>query len=268
VGQLKDAQYLVFPSGDRPYLLACVRWPDIALAISTHCTAWREDQGLFDLPYEPGAQVVSAGEAAAIAAAWGGELPADSALVDAELALHRRMPANWSHLSPVERRAWLPRRPPVARPPRIAAVQAAPGFAVLEGVEVAEPYQPVLDGAGDGQASGPDRRRYERVTARGRVILYCGHRKITADLVDVSLGGARCAVSDDVTDLDSVTTVTPLVIERAVGGPPLMLDVPCVVVWKRPGDGGAHHLGVQFGELGDRHLEGLRELIAAEAASR
>src|SRR5580658_2574579 len=132
VGQLKDAQYLVFPSGDRPYLLACVRWPDIALAISTHCTAWREDQGLFDLPYEPGAQVVSAGEAAAIAAAWGGELPADSALVDAELALHRRMPANWSHLSPVERRAWLPRRPPVARPPRIAAVQAAPGFAVLE----------------------------------------------------------------------------------------------------------------------------------------
>ena len=51
-----EARYLVLPAGEAPYLLARVRWPDIAHAISPAHPDWLDDPGLFELPYEPSAK--------------------------------------------------------------------------------------------------------------------------------------------------------------------------------------------------------------------
>jgi hypothetical protein len=60
---------------------------------------------LFDLPYDPSSTAVTPDQAAAIAAEWGARLPSDDDAV-AAYSLIRRMPADWSSLSPAERRAW------------------------------------------------------------------------------------------------------------------------------------------------------------------
>jgi len=70
-----EVQYLILGDGVQPYLLARVRWPDVAQAISEDCPGWLDDPGLFDLPYEPASQKVSSGRAAEIAAEWGAQLP-------------------------------------------------------------------------------------------------------------------------------------------------------------------------------------------------
>jgi len=54
-----DVRYLVLVDRAVPYLLARVRWPDVAQAISAASPDWVEDQGLFDLPYDPSAVTVS-----------------------------------------------------------------------------------------------------------------------------------------------------------------------------------------------------------------
>jgi hypothetical protein len=100
-----DARYLVLPAGEAPYLLAWVRWPDIAQAISPAHPDWLNDPGLFELPYEPSASVVSFAEAAAIAASWGASLP-ESPIHQSGPALIRRMPADWSKLTPAEMEFW------------------------------------------------------------------------------------------------------------------------------------------------------------------
>jgi hypothetical protein len=100
-----EARYLVLPAGEAPYLLARVRWPDIAQAISPAHPDWLDDPGLFELPYEPSASVVSFAEAAAIAASWGASLP-ESPVHQSGPALIRRMPANWSKLTPAEMEFW------------------------------------------------------------------------------------------------------------------------------------------------------------------
>ena len=100
-----EARYLVLPAGEAPYLLARVRWPDIAQAISPAHPDWLDDPGLFELPYEPSASVVSFAEAAAIAASWGASLP-ESPLHQSAPALIRRMPADWSKLTPAEMEFW------------------------------------------------------------------------------------------------------------------------------------------------------------------
>jgi hypothetical protein len=87
-----------------PYLLARVRWPDVAQAISAGRPDWLDDPGLFDLPYDSGAVPVSFAQAASVAASWGVELRAEIAAGAASFI--RRMPANWSDLSPAERRAF------------------------------------------------------------------------------------------------------------------------------------------------------------------
>src|SRR6202044_1940435 len=63
----RDVRYLVLADRAVPYLLARVRWPDVAQAISAANSEWVEDQGLFDLPYDPSAVVVSFPQAASIA---------------------------------------------------------------------------------------------------------------------------------------------------------------------------------------------------------
>ena len=54
-----EVKYLVLAERAAPYLLARVRWPDVAQAITAGCPDWLDDQGLFDLPYDPHAVAVS-----------------------------------------------------------------------------------------------------------------------------------------------------------------------------------------------------------------
>src|ERR1019366_271819 len=62
-----EVRYLVLADRAVPYLLARVRWPDVAQAISAASPDWIEDSGLFDLPYDPSAVTVSFPQAAAVA---------------------------------------------------------------------------------------------------------------------------------------------------------------------------------------------------------
>ena len=96
-------RYLVLADRAAPYLLARVRWPDIAQAITAGSPDWLEDPGLFDLPYDPGAVMVSFSQAASVAAGWGTQLSAGAA--GGVPSFIRRMPANWSDLSHAERSA-------------------------------------------------------------------------------------------------------------------------------------------------------------------
>ena len=100
----REVGYLVLADRAAPYLLARVRWPDVAQAITAGSPDWLDDPGLFDLPYEPSAVAVSFTQAASVAAGWGRQLHAEPA--QGVPSFIRRMPANWSDLSPVERRAY------------------------------------------------------------------------------------------------------------------------------------------------------------------
>ena len=101
-----DVRYLVLPDTANPHMLARVRWPDVAQAISAGCPHWQEDIGLFDLPNDPISTPVTRVQAAAIALSWGANLPSDSTARESGPLLIRRMPANWSNLAPAEKRAW------------------------------------------------------------------------------------------------------------------------------------------------------------------
>jgi hypothetical protein len=50
-----DMSYLVLADRASPYLLARVRWPDVAQAITVGSQDWLDDLGLFDLPYDASA---------------------------------------------------------------------------------------------------------------------------------------------------------------------------------------------------------------------
>jgi hypothetical protein len=106
MSEATGVRYLVLPDRTNPYLLARVRWPDVAQAISAGCPDWQDDVGLFDLPYDGSGVPVTPAEATAIAVGWGAQLPSETAVRTSGPRLIRRMPANWSDLSPAERRAW------------------------------------------------------------------------------------------------------------------------------------------------------------------
>src|SRR5271166_907346 len=99
-----ELQYYVLPDTINPYLLARVRWPDVAQAISAGRPDWQYDAGLFDLPYDPSSATVTLSQATSIAERWGAYLLSDTG--DSVPSLIRRMPANWSNLVPAEKRAW------------------------------------------------------------------------------------------------------------------------------------------------------------------
>jgi hypothetical protein len=100
-----ELQYVVLPDVDNPALLARVRWPDVCQAMSHGRPVWQDDLGLFDLPYAPNSAVVTVQQAVAIAAAWGVRLDPNEPPKPGA-ALMRRMPPDWTDLSPAERRAW------------------------------------------------------------------------------------------------------------------------------------------------------------------
>ena len=78
--EVVEVQYLVLAERDAPYLLARVRWPDVAQAMSAGCPYWQYDPGLFDLPYDPSSTKVTLSQASAIAAGSGSEprVPTDN----------------------------------------------------------------------------------------------------------------------------------------------------------------------------------------------
>jgi hypothetical protein len=83
-----------------------VRWPDVYQAISPAEPDWRTDPGLFDLPYDPNSVRVPFAAAEVIAREWGADvLSTDEGAVRGPVLI-RRMPANWSELSPAVKRAW------------------------------------------------------------------------------------------------------------------------------------------------------------------
>ena len=114
-----EIHYLVLADRAVPYLLARVRWPDVAQAISAGCPDWLDDIGLFDLPYDPDAVPVSFTQAASVAAGWRRKLGTEPAVNVPSFI--RRMPANWSDMTPEERRAFgidpAGRRRPAGPPP-------------------------------------------------------------------------------------------------------------------------------------------------------
>ena len=73
-----EMKYLVLADRAVPYLLARVRWPDVAQAISAAYPDWLDDPGLFDLPYDPNAVMLSFAQAASVAAGWGRQLHAEA----------------------------------------------------------------------------------------------------------------------------------------------------------------------------------------------
>jgi hypothetical protein len=103
---MSEIRYVTLTEDVNPILLARVRWPDVAEAISLGRAQWQTDPGLFDLPYDPHGTAVSREQAEQIAADWGAVLPDGASPSGSGTSLIRRMPANWSSLSSAERKAW------------------------------------------------------------------------------------------------------------------------------------------------------------------
>ena len=112
-----EIYYLVLADRAVPYLLARVRWPDVAQAISAGYPDWLDDIGLFDLPYDPSAVPVSFTQAASVAAGWGRKLGTEPAANVPSFI--RRMPANWSDMTPGDG------APSASNPPTGAACRSA-----------------------------------------------------------------------------------------------------------------------------------------------
>jgi len=194
-----EITYLVLTDRAAPYLLARVRWPDVAQAITAGSPDWLDDPGLFDLPYHPSAVTLSFAQAVSVAAGWGRQLSAEPA--EGVPSFIRRMPANWSDLSPVERRAYgldsvRRRRVSPRRLRRLQSSQPKIGAANGHGTDVDGPAA-----NGDGQAAGltgglerlpTERRRHVRVPVDGRAHILWGRNTISVGLVDLSEGGVQC----------------------------------------------------------------------------
>ena len=197
---------------------------------------WLDDAGLFDLPYDPNAVAVSFSQAASVAAGWGRQLHTEA--TEGAPSYIRRMPANWSDLSPSERRTWgiefVGRRRVPARPARrlrpfpakAAASSASPrvnghvgafagpggGPSRLGGPDAASRGQlPDLMGGRGNVAT--ERRGQARVRVDGRAHIRSGPTTISAGLVDLSEGGARCVL------LEAPAAVAP---GATLGGPILL----------------------------------------------
>jgi hypothetical protein len=71
---LREVTYFVLSEQAVPYLLAKVRWPDVAQAITVGSPDWVDDPSLCDLPYDSAAAEVTLAQAASLAAGWGFQL--------------------------------------------------------------------------------------------------------------------------------------------------------------------------------------------------
>jgi hypothetical protein len=253
-----EVRYFVLADSTGPYLLARVRWPDVAQAITAGCRDWQGDLGLFDLPYDPGGEAVALDQAASIAAGWGVRLPAGGSVSNSLPPLIRRMPANWSNLSPAEKRAWalelvLTRR-------RAAADRRASA------------PRPGLAGWGSRLirrgAPEAERRQDARVHVGGRAQFHLGSRAVSGDLVDISQGGLQCVVVDAQALADGGGTLEPpLVLRRGDSRGQIRLDFGGAVVWHRDATLGTH-FGIAFEPLSQEQLQRVQRFVATSSARR
>jgi len=242
-----DVQYLVLTDHANPYLLARVRWPDVAQAITAACTVWQEDIGLFELPYDAHSKSVSLAEATEIAASWGAQLSSDL-LGAAGPSVIRRMPANWSDLAPVEKRAW------------------ALEFAPIDLKKIADRL------AGPDSTAPPvtaERRRNGRVRVVGRAHLICEQGAFArASLVDVSTGGAQCQAIESKSTPEIGRRLEPdLVLESERAGSRISLEVGGIVTWREKVDD-RNRLGVAFDRMNDEQIDRLQRFLVALGPDR
>lgn len=273
-----EVTYLVLADRAVPYLLARVRWPDVAQAVSAVSPDWLDDLGLFDLPYDPSAVMVSFPQAASVAAGWGRQLPAESA--EGVPSYIRRMPANWSDLSPSERRTWgiefVGRRHVSARRGRRLRPFRAKSAAAQVNGQVAAPAAPgVGPGSGANGRAQPaaltsghgsvatEGRRDVRVRVDGRAHIRSGRTTISAGLVDLSVGGVRCVLPEASPLVARGAGLSgPFLLEAEADASRLCLDVAGQISWHRS-TGADTHFGVAFGDLADGETEGVRRFLAA-----
>jgi len=102
-----DPAYFALVGGDVVLLVARIRFPDIAQAASALHPLWKDDIGLLDLPDDPSSVALTPEQAAAVVSVWGLSLADEIPVRSPIPPLIRRMPANWSGLSPAEESAWL-----------------------------------------------------------------------------------------------------------------------------------------------------------------
>jgi hypothetical protein len=274
-----------------PYLLARVRWPDVAQAITVGSPDWLDDPGLFDLPYHRSAVKVSFAQAASVAAGWGRQLSAEPA--EGVPSCIRRMPANWSDLSPVERRAYglesVGRKRVSSRrlrrlrssQPEIGAfvpgaAQANGNVATFAGGDPRTGvHEPPANGHGQaaGLTSGPggvvtERRRHVRVPVDGRAHILWGRATISVGLVDLSEGGVQCVLPEAPRMLAQGAALgRPFLLEAEVTTSRICLDVASWISWSRSIRAGTH-FGVVFGELDDGETEGVHRFLVAASSRR
>lgn len=242
-----DIKYLVLPDSANPYLLARVRWPDLAQAISVGRPFWQDDYGLFDLPYDPSSRTVTEYEAAQIASGWGCSLRFDEA---EPVALIRRMPATWSDMTPADMRAWAlepadVRGAPVAGPARRHA---------LSGTRSRE--KAVVDFV--------ERRRYARFGVEGRALINCGST-ISADLVNISQGGVHCVVATRPELEPGDRLGPPFLLEDSLSKTQVTLDVGGSVTWHRV-VGPRSRFGAVFGALDGEQIERVQRFLVTVGA--
>ncbi|HEY5026099.1 MAG TPA: PilZ domain-containing protein [Acidimicrobiales bacterium] len=250
-----EVKYFVLADRVGPYLLARVRWPDVAQAVTAGCRDWRDDPGLFDLPYDPGSAVVTPVEAAAIAAGWGVRLPTEATFSSSLPPVIRRMPANWSNLAPAEKRAWsldyvLTRR-------RANASRHTSALSTGRG----------LWGSRLRRRSAVVERRHDvRVHVGGRAEIHQRNKTVSTDLVDISPGGMHCVALDaKVFAAAGARLDAPLVLtafDRKI-----RLDVGGTVTWHSE-TGRGTHFGIAFDQLDDAQIENIQHLLVTSGAPR
>jgi hypothetical protein len=207
---------------------------------------------------------VSFAQAASVAAGWGRQLRAEPA--EGVPSLVRRMPANWSDLTPAERHAWglepaRKQRLSARRLRRLKSSQAKTGAAE----SAARP--------GHGQAGGlggaaPERRHHVRVRVDGRAHIQSGSHTMSAALVDLSESGVRCVLPDAPLLLGPGARLDgPFLLEAEVTTSRICLDVPGWISWNRSLRAGTH-FGVVFGALTEGETEGIQRFAMAAGGGR
>lgn len=254
-----EVTYLLLADRAAPYLLARVRWPDVAQVITADCPDWLDDPGLFDLPYDPNAVPVSFAQAASVAAGWGRQLRDEVAV--GVPSLIRRMPANWSDLTPAERHAlgiesagrW---RVSARRLRRLRLSQATADASAPAGT------------LGNGHTATPERRRHTRVRVDGRAHLRSQHATISAALIDLSEGGLRCMLPDVPLGVAPQAALSgPFLLEAEVATSRLCLGVEGQIRWSHSSKAGTH-FGVVFDDLDAGEIHGVQRFMVAAGSRR
>jgi hypothetical protein len=252
-----EVKHYVLGGTTNPYLLARVRWPDVAQAITEGCRDWQDDPGLFDLPYEPTGATVTEAEAAAIAVGWGAPLPSNGT-VSSVPPLIRRMPANWSNLAPAEKRAWSLEFVPVGQRADASRRWAARRAGLASWISR----------FGPGRTPKTERRHHARVLVSGRAQMGFGAKTVIADLVDASEGGMHCVLRDTQAVVEAGGKLgSLLVLKGGAFDNDIRLDVGGTVTWHSDTGLGAH-FGIAFEPLNDEQSERVQRFLVVSGLER